>query len=76
MSEFDEETKQKVLEQLHKKPWKYPELAKILKMKKKDVVKIVQELIEEGKAAYWSTGSTVLVASKEKVEEMEKLRSE
>ncbi|RLI74950.1 sulfite reductase [Archaeoglobales archaeon] len=76
MPEFDEEIKQKVLEQLNKKPWKYPDLAKVLKMKKKEVVKIVQELIEEGRAAYWSTGSTVLVASKEKVEEMEKLRSE
>jgi predicted transcriptional regulator len=76
MADYTEEDKQKVLEQLGKKAWKYSELAKILKMDKKTVVKIVQDLINEGKAAYWSSGSTTYVTSKEHLEEMEKKRSE
>ena len=76
MVEYTEEEKQKVLEALGKKAWKYPELAKFLRMDKKKVVKIVQDLIEEGKAAYWSTGSTTLVTSKEHMEELEKKRVE
>jgi predicted transcriptional regulator len=74
--EYTEEDKQKILEQLNKKAWKYSELAKILKMDKKLVVKIVQDLINEGKAAYWSSGSTTYVTSKEHLEEMEKKRAE
>ncbi len=76
MVEYTEEEKQKVLEALGKKAWKYPELAKVLRMDKKKVVKIVQDLIEEGKAAYWSTGSTTLVTSKEHMEELERKRAE
>ncbi len=76
MADYTEEDKQKVLEQLGKKAWKYSELAKILKMDKKTVVKIVQDLINEGKAAYWSSGSTTYVTSKEHLEEMEKKRAE
>ncbi len=73
--EYTEEEKQKVLEALGKKTWKYSELAKVLRMDKKKVVKIVQDLIEEGKAAYWSTGSTTLVTSKEHMEELERQRA-
>jgi len=73
--EYTEEEKQKVLEVLGKKTWKYSELAKVLRMDKKKVVKIVQDLIEEGKAAYWSTGSTTLVTSKEHMEELERQRA-
>jgi predicted transcriptional regulator len=74
MSEFDEETKQKVLERLAQKPWSTRDLAKILKMKKKEVDKICKELIAEGKAAYWSSGSTTYITTKEKLEEMEAKR--
>jgi DNA-binding MarR family transcriptional regulator len=74
MSEFDEETKQKVLEKLASKPWSTRDLAKVLKMKKKDVDKICKELIAEGKAAYWSSGSTTYVTTREKLEEMEEKR--
>lgn len=70
-----EELKQKVLEYLSKKPWQTRDLAKVLRVKKKEIDKIVLELIEEGKADYWSTGSTTYVASKEKVLEMEQKRS-
>ncbi|MET1123782.1 MAG: dissimilatory sulfite reductase D family protein [Archaeoglobaceae archaeon] len=76
MAEYTEEEKQKVLEQLGKKAWKIPELAKILKMDKKVVKKIVQDLINEGKAAYWSSGSTTYVTTKEHMEELEKKRAE
>jgi DNA-binding MarR family transcriptional regulator len=74
MSEFDEETKQKVLEKLATKPWSTRDLAKVLQMKKKDVDKICKELIAEGRAAYWSSGSTTYVTTKEKLEEMEEKR--
>jgi len=74
--EYTEEDKKKVLEQLGKKTWKYSELAKVLRMDKKLVTKIVQDLINEGKAAYWSSGSTTYVTSKEHLEELEKRRSE
>ena len=73
--EYTEEEKQKVLEVLGKKTWKYSEIAKVLRMDKKKVVKIVQDLTEEGKAAYWSTGSTTLVTSKEHMEELERQRA-
>ena len=76
MAEYTEEEKQKVLEQLGKKTWKIPELAKILKMDKKVVRKIVQDLIEEGVAGYWSSGSTTYVSTKEYIEELEKRRAE
>ncbi|RLI80539.1 sulfite reductase [Archaeoglobales archaeon] len=74
MAEFSEEDKQKVLEKLKQKPWQTRDLAKILKMKKRDVDKIVKELINEGKAGYWSTGSTTYVTTPDKVEEMEAKR--
>lgn len=70
-----EEDKEKVYEKLKTKAWKTRDLAKILKLKKRDVDKIVQELIMDGKADYWSSGSTTLVTSKEYLEEMEKRRS-
>jgi len=70
-----EELKQKVLEYLAKKPWQVRDLAKVLRVKKKELDLIVQELINEGKAAYWSSGSTTYVTTKEKLEEMEKKRS-
>ncbi len=76
MVEYTEEDKKKVLEQLGKKTWKIPELAKILRMDKKVVKKIVQDLIEEGVAGYWSSGSTTYVATKEYIEELEKKRAE
>jgi Mn-dependent DtxR family transcriptional regulator len=74
MGEFDEETKQKVLEKLAQKPWSTRDLAKVLQMKKREVDKICKELIEEGKATYWSSGSTAYVTTKEKAEEMEAKR--
>ena len=74
--QYTEEEKQKALEALGKKTWKYPELAKVLKMDKKLVTKIVQDLIAEGKAAYWSSGSGTYVTSKEHLEDLEKRRSE
>ncbi len=70
-----EELKQKVLEQLAKKPWQVRDLAKVLRVKKKELDLIVQELINEGKAAYWSSGSTTYVTTKEKLEEMERKRA-
>ena len=73
---YTEKDKQKVLEKMKDKAWKARDLAKVLKMNKKDVDKIVQELIAEGKAAYWSSGSTTLVTSKEFLEDMEKRRSQ
>lgn len=76
MVDYTEEDKQKILEQLGKKTWKIPELAKILKMDKKVVKKIVQDLINEGVAAYWSSGSTTYVSTKEHIEELEKKRAE
>lgn len=76
MADYMEEDKQKVLAQLSKKTWKIPELAKILKMDKKVVKKIVQDLINEGVAGYWSSGSTTYVATKEYIEELEKKRAE
>ncbi|AAB90817.1 MULTISPECIES: dissimilatory sulfite reductase D family protein [Archaeoglobus] len=76
MADYTEEDKQKVLAQLSKKTWKIPELAKILKMDKKVVKKIVQDLINEGVAGYWSSGSTTYVATKEYIEELEKKRAE
>ncbi len=71
-----EELKQKVLEYLSKKPWQVRDLAKVLRVKKRELDKIVQELINEGKATYWSSGSTTYVTTPEKLEEMEKKRSE
>lgn len=70
-----EELKQKILEYLQKKPWQVRDLAKILRVKKRDLDKIVQELINEGKAAYWSSGSTTYVTTPEKLKEMEEKRS-
>ncbi|MBO8181874.1 MAG: sulfite reductase [Archaeoglobus sp.] len=76
MSEYSEEDKQKVLEKLAQKPWQTRDLAKVLKMKKRDVDKIVKELINEGKADYWSSGSTTYVTTPEKVQEMEAKRED
>nr|AAB17215.1 DsrD [Archaeoglobus fulgidus DSM 4304] len=76
MADYTEEDKQKVLAHVSKKTWKIPELAKILKMDKKVVKKIVQDLINEGVAGYWSSGSTTYVATKEYIEELEKKRAE
>jgi Mn-dependent DtxR family transcriptional regulator len=70
-----EELKQKVIEYLQKKPWQVRDLAKILRVKKKELDKIVQELINEGKAAYWSSGSTTYITTPEKLKEMEEKRS-
>jgi len=76
MANYTEEEKQKVLEQLGKKTWKIPELAKVLKMDKKVVKEIVQDLINEGVAGYWSSGSSTYVATKQYIEELEKKRAE
>ncbi len=76
MVEISPELEQKILEQLAKKPWQVRDLAKILKIKKKELDLIVQQLINEGKAAYWSSGSTTYVTTPEKLEEMEKGRKE
>ncbi|WP_456327564.1 dissimilatory sulfite reductase D family protein [Archaeoglobus sp.] len=70
-----EELKQKVVEYLQKKPWQVRDLAKILRVKKRELDKIVQELINEGKAAYWSSGSTTYITTPEKLKEMEEKRS-
>ena len=70
-----EELKQKVIEYLQKKPWQVRDLAKILRAKKKELDKVVQELINEGKAAYWSSGSTTYITTPEKLKEMEEKRS-
>ncbi len=70
-----EELKQKIIEYLQKKPWQVRDLAKILRVKKKELDKIVQELINEGKAAYWSSGSTTYITTPEKLKEMEEKRS-
>ncbi len=70
-----EELKQKLMEYLQKKPWQVRDLAKILRVKKRDLDKIVQELINEGKAAYWSSGSTTYITTPEKLKEMEEKRS-
>ena len=70
-----EELKQKVLEHLSKKPWQVRDLAKVLRVKKRELDQIIQELINEGKAAYWSSGSTTYITTPEKLEEMEKKRS-
>jgi predicted transcriptional regulator len=70
-----EELKQKVVEYLQKKPWQVRDLAKILRVKKKELDKIVQELINEGKAAYWSSGSTTYITTPEKLKEMEEKRA-
>jgi len=69
-----EELKQKVVEYLQKKPWQVRDLAKILRVKKRELDKIVQELINEGKAAYWSSGSTTYITTPEKLKEMEEKR--
>jgi len=76
MVELTPELEQKILEQLAKKPWQVRDLAKILKIKKKELDQIIQKLINEGKAAYWSSGSTTYVTTPEKLEEMEKKRAE
>ncbi len=70
-----EELKQKLIEYLQKKPWQVRDLAKILRVKKRDLDKIVQELINEGKAAYWSSGSTTYITTPEKLKEMEEKRA-
>lgn len=70
-----EELKQKLMEYLQKKPWQVRDLAKILRVKKRDLDKIVQELINEGKAAYWSSGSTTYITTPEKLKEMEEKRA-
>jgi predicted transcriptional regulator len=75
MVEYTEEDKQRVLEKLKQRTWKYPELAKILKIDKKVVTKIVQDLIEEGKATYWSSGSGTYVTTPEYLEDYEKRRA-
>ncbi len=76
ITEVTEELKQKILEKLQGKTWKTKDLAKILKVKKKIVDRAVQQLIDEGKAAYWSSGSTTYVTTKEYLEEIEKKRFE
>ncbi len=70
-----EELKQKIVEYLQKKPWQVRDLAKILRVKKRELDKIVQELVNEGKAAYWSSGSTTYITTPEKLKEMEERRS-
>ena len=70
-----EELKQKIVEYLQKKPWQVRDLAKILRVKKRELDKIVQELVNEGKAAYWSSGSTTYITTTEKLKEMEERRS-
>ena len=70
-----EELQQKIVEYLQKKPWQVRDLAKILRVKKKELDKIVQELINEGKAAYWSSGSTTYITTPEKLKEMEEKRA-
>ncbi len=70
-----EELKQKIVEYLQKKPWQVRDLAKILRVKKRELDKIVQELINEGKAAYWSSGSTTYITTPEKLKEMEEKRA-
>ncbi len=73
---YTEEDKQKVLEKLDQKTWKIKDLAKVLRMNKKVVQKIVMDLIEEGKAAYWSSGSTTYYATPRYIEEYERRRAE
>lgn len=73
---YTEEEKKKVLEQLGKKTWKIPELAKITQIDKAKVKKIVQDLIDEGIAGYWSSGSTTYVSTKQYIEELEKKRAQ
>ncbi len=70
-----EELKQKVIEYLQKKPWQVRDLAKVLRVKKRELDKIVQELLDEGKAAYWSSGSTTYITTPEKLKEMEEKRA-
>lgn len=70
-----EELKQKIVEYLQKKPWQVRDLAKILRVKKRDLDKVVQELINEGKATYWSSGSTTYITTPEKLKEMEEKRA-
>lgn len=73
---YTEEEKKKVLDQLSKKTWKIPELAKITQLDKAKVKKIVQDLIDQGIAGYWSAGSTAYVATKEYIQELEKKRAQ
>jgi DNA-binding IclR family transcriptional regulator len=73
---YTEEEKKKILEQLGKKTWKIPELAKVTQMDKAKVKKIVQDLIDQGIAAYWSSGSSTYVATKAYVQELEKKRAQ
>jgi len=73
---YTEEERQKVLDKLGQKTWKIKDLAKILKINKKVVQKIVMDLIEEGKAAYWSSGSTTYYSTPEYIEEYERRRAE
>ena len=72
----DEETKQKMLELLAKKTWYPKDIAKKLKIPRKDASKIINELIAEGKAKYWSLGSTVKVTTPELADKLEKGRKE
>ena len=68
--------KQKVLETLGQKLWYSRDLAQRLGISKKDADRIISNLIAEGKAAYWSSGSTTYVTSIEKWKEVEKKRGE
>jgi hypothetical protein len=45
-------------------------------MDKAKVKKIVQDLIDQGIAAYWSSGSSTYVATKAYVQELEKKRAQ
>jgi DNA-binding IclR family transcriptional regulator len=72
----DLNNKQKVLQALGEKLWYSRDLSKKLGIPKKEVDKMIQELIQEGKAAYWSSGSTSYVTSVDKYREVEKKREE
>ncbi len=74
MADYTEEDKQKILDKLGQKTWKIKDLAKVTKVDKKVVKQIVQDLIDEEKAAYWSSGSTTYITTPEYLKEYEKKR--
>lgn len=76
MADYTDEEKQKVKDKLGDKAWKVKELAKVTKVDKKAVKKIIKDLEKEGFAAWWSSGSTAYITSQEHLEDMEKKRSE
>jgi Mn-dependent DtxR family transcriptional regulator len=61
----DEEQKEKLLQELEKKSknktkFYFNDLAKILGEKPRTAKKIVNELVDEGKLVFWSSGSTTM----------------